>query len=148
MFIFIVGNNFKVLNKNFKNYIIKLVKVAFFGCISFANINGHLSSPIHIFRGLHQGSPLSPIIFILVAQVGSCRLDSRQGISALVVLGCKESISFSAFLLKTQISLRRYRSNVLKLLYRSYPNSVCTQVVKPMYLRLAAFLSVGLGIIL
>ena len=67
---------FKCMEKfGFGNYIIKLVKVAFFGCMSFANINGHLSSPIYIYRGLHQGSPLSPILFLLVAQVGSCRLD-------------------------------------------------------------------------
>ena len=64
----------------FGNYIIKLVKVAFFGCMSFAYINGHLSSPIYIFRGLHQGSPLSSIIFLLVAQVRSCRLESRHDI--------------------------------------------------------------------
>ena len=56
------------------------MKVAFFGCMSFANINGYLSSLIYIFRGLHQGSPLSSILFLLVAQVGSCKLDSRQDI--------------------------------------------------------------------
>ena len=47
---------------------IKLVKVAFFGSLSYANINGYLSSPIYLSRGLHQGSPLSPILFLLIAQ--------------------------------------------------------------------------------
>ena len=59
-----------------------LVKVAFFGCI-----NGHLSSPIYIFRGLHQGSPLSPILFLLVVQIGFCKLDSRHDISGIRVQG-------------------------------------------------------------
>ena len=40
--------------------LIRLVKVAFHGCMDYANINGHLSEPIYISRGLHQGSPLSP----------------------------------------------------------------------------------------
>ena len=45
---------FKCTEKfGFGNYIIKLARVAFFGCMSFANINGHLSSPIHILRGLY-----------------------------------------------------------------------------------------------
>ena len=88
---------FKCMEKfGFGNYIIKLVKVAFFGCMSFANINGHLSSPIYIFRGLHQGSPLSPILFLLVAQVGSCRLDSRQDISGLRVQGVDIFLSLFA----------------------------------------------------
>ena len=50
--------------------LIDLVKLAFSGCMSFANNNGHLSDTIYIGRGLHQGSPLSPILFLLVAQVG------------------------------------------------------------------------------
>ena len=64
--------------------------------MSFANINGHLSSPIHIFRGLHQDSPLFPILFLLVAQVGSCRLDSRQDISGLRVQGVDIFLSLFA----------------------------------------------------
>ena len=51
------------------DYLIKLIKVAFQGCMSYANVNGFLSSPIYLMRGLHQGSPLSPILFLLVAQV-------------------------------------------------------------------------------
>ena len=88
---------FKFMEKfGFGNYIIKLVKIAFFGCMSFANINGHLSSPIYIFRGLHQGSPLSTILFLLVAQMGSCRCDSRQDISGIRVQGIDIFLSLFA----------------------------------------------------
>ena len=52
----------------FGNYLIKLIKLAFNGCMSLAKVNGHLSSPIYLIRGLHQGSPLSPILFLIVAQ--------------------------------------------------------------------------------
>ena len=58
----------------FGNYLINLVKVAFFGCMTYANVNGHLSAPIYIDRGLHQGSPLSPILFIIVAQIFTNKL--------------------------------------------------------------------------
>ena len=53
----------------FGESLIRLVKVAFTGCMDYANINGHLSDPIYISRGLHQGSPLLPILFLLVAQI-------------------------------------------------------------------------------
>ena len=33
----------------FGPYLIKLVVIAFFGCMSYANINGYLSSPIYLF---------------------------------------------------------------------------------------------------
>ncbi len=61
---------FKTLKcMGFGDYLIKLVKIAFRGCVSYVNINGFLSPPVYLGRGLHQGSPLSPILFLLVAQV-------------------------------------------------------------------------------
>ena len=55
---------FKTLEcMGFGEYLIKLVKVAFHGCMSYVNVNGYLSSPIYISRGLHQGSPLFPSYF-------------------------------------------------------------------------------------
>ena len=88
---------FKTMEKlGFGNYIIKLVKVAFFGCMSYANINGYLSSPIYIFRGLHQGSPLSPILFLLVAQVCSTKLSLRQDIVGISVHGADIFLSLFA----------------------------------------------------
>lgn len=59
---------FKMLRiMEFGDYLINLVKLAFHGCLSYANVNGHLSAPIYIGRGLHQGSPLSPVLFLLTA---------------------------------------------------------------------------------
>ena len=75
-------------NIGFGEYLIKLVKVALFGCLSYyANINGYLSSPIYLSRCLHQGSPLSPISFILVAQVFFNRLFQSQDITGLSIRG-------------------------------------------------------------
>lgn len=45
---------FSTLEKiGFGNYMMRLIKTAFCNCSSYANVNGHLSAPIHILRGLH-----------------------------------------------------------------------------------------------
>ena len=41
------------------DYLIKLIEIAFRGCMSYANINGYLSAPIYLLRDLHQGIHLS-----------------------------------------------------------------------------------------
>ena len=69
----------------FGDALINLVKIAFNGCISFANVNGHLSDTIYIGRGLHQGSPLSPILFLLAAQVFTRNIEKNPAIEGLVV---------------------------------------------------------------
>ena len=69
----------------FGENIIRLVKVAFHGCMSYANVNGHLSDTIYISRGLHQGSPLSPILFLIVAQILTCKLNSNQDVKGIYI---------------------------------------------------------------
>ena len=79
---------FDILHKvGFGDYIIKLVKIAFNGCFSYANINGHLSSPIYLLKGLHQGSPLSPVLFLLVSQVLTGKITSNPNIRGLKISG-------------------------------------------------------------
>ena len=94
----------------FGPYLIHLVKVAFFGCLSYVNVNGYLSSPVYLFRGLHQGSPLSPILFLLVAQIFSSKLDKRHDISGLTVQGV--DILLSLFADDTDIFLNATRQCV------------------------------------
>ena len=69
----------------FGENLIRLVKVAFHGCMSYANVNGHLSDTIYISRGLHQGSPLSPILFLIVAQILTCKLNSNQDVKGIYI---------------------------------------------------------------
>ena len=71
----------------FGSYLTNLVRIAFHGCLSFLNINGHLSSQVVLGRGLHQGSPLSPLLFLLVAQVFTVRLDSNRNIRGVNIDG-------------------------------------------------------------
>ena len=69
------------------DYVIKLIKVTFTGCMSYANINGYLSKPIYLMRGLHQGSPLSPILFLMIAQVFSNKLKISHDITGFAIQG-------------------------------------------------------------
>ena len=78
------------------DYLIKLIKVAFQGCMSYANVNGFLSSPVYLMRGLHQGSPLSPILFLLVAQVFSNNLQNSQDITGINIQGVDVLLSLFA----------------------------------------------------
>lgn len=80
----------------FGDYMIHLVKTAFSGCMSLANVNGHLSSPIYLLRGLHQGSPLSPLLFLLVAQVLTSKIIGNPRIEGLNISGENNIMSLFA----------------------------------------------------
>ena len=80
----------------FGEKLIKLVKYAFFGCLSYANINGYLSSPIYLSRDLHQGSPLNPILFLLISQIFSNKLEQCQDIIGLSIQGVAVLLSLFA----------------------------------------------------
>ena len=80
----------------FGNYLINLVKLVFHGCFSYAIVNGHLTSPIYLGRGLHQGSPLSPILFLIVAQVFTNNLHNNSSISGLDINSCSLLMSLFA----------------------------------------------------
>ena len=88
---------FKTLESmGFGEYLINLVKIAFHGCFSYANVNGFLSNPIYLARGLHQGSPLSPILFLLVAQVFTRKLDLNDNIKGIKINGIDLLLSLYA----------------------------------------------------
>ena len=88
----------------FGESLIRLVKVAFHGCMDYANINGHLSEPIYISRGLHQGSPLSPILFLLVAQIFTRKIENNPKIEGIQINGV--DILLSLFANDTDLFIR------------------------------------------
>ena len=49
-----------------------------------SNVNGYPRNPIFLIRGIHQGSPLSPIILLIVAQVFSNNLNLSHDITGLL----------------------------------------------------------------
>ena len=77
---------FSVLKKiGLGNKMIEMIKVAFSGCSSMILVNGHLSEPVYLCRGLHQGSPLSPILFILMGQALTDRCVYNERIKGILV---------------------------------------------------------------
>ena len=76
-------------------YLINLVQIALTGFISFLNINGHLSTQVVLGRGLHQGSPLSPILFLLIAQIFTSKLECNVNIKGIDINGI--DLLFSLF---------------------------------------------------
>ena len=75
---------YKTMEKmGFGCYLTKLVQIALTGFISFLNINGHLSTQVVLGRGLHQGSPLSPILFLLIAQIFTSKLECNVNIKGI-----------------------------------------------------------------
>ena len=88
---------FKTMEKmGFGPYLVKLVKIALNGCMSFLNINGHLSTQVVLGRGLHQGSPLSPILFLLIAQVFTSKIECNLNIKGINVDGIDLLLSLFA----------------------------------------------------
>ena len=48
-------------------------------------INGSLTKPFHIEKGLRQGDPLSPFLFVLIADVLNCIVN--KAVEASLVKG-------------------------------------------------------------
>ena len=76
--------------------LIQMIKVAFSGCSSMILVNGHLSEPVYLCRGLHQGSPLSPILFILVGQTLTDRCVCNEKIKGICIDGVEVLMSLFA----------------------------------------------------
>ena len=61
---------------------------------SAVNVNGNVSSCFLLSRGVRQGCPLSPLLYILIAEVLACNIRAHDAISglrlpyALVPLSC------------------------------------------------------------
>ena len=84
--------NWKFLEKcleafNFGNSIIKWVKL-FYRDIESCVINNNVTSPyFKIYRGVRQGDPLSPLLFLLVVEVLSIHIRQRDDISGILFNG-------------------------------------------------------------
>ena len=57
------------------------------GSQSAVNVNGHVSPYFSLFSGVHTGCPLSPLLYVMVAEVLACNIRSHPNISGLSLPG-------------------------------------------------------------
>ena len=63
------------------------VELSYSGSQSAVNVNGHVSSFFSLSRGVRQGCPLSPLLYVLVAEVLACNIRCHPDISGMVLPG-------------------------------------------------------------
>jgi exonuclease III len=79
---------FKTLEKmNFDKDFIKWVKILYKNTTSCVMNNGHKTTPFKLERGVHQGCPLSALLFIILVQVLQRMLNQRQDIAGVSIAG-------------------------------------------------------------
>ena len=59
----------------------------YWGVQSAVNVNGHLSSFFFLSRGVRQGCPLSPQLYVLYSEVLACNIQANPSISGLSLPG-------------------------------------------------------------
>ena len=75
---------FKTLQKfGFGNDFVQWVKLLYKGAESMVKVNGFLSEPIRLQRGVRQGGPLSSLLYVLVAEVLAISVRSEKQIKGI-----------------------------------------------------------------
>ena len=72
---------------NFDEDFITWVKVLYKNTTSCVMNNGHKTAPFNLERGVHQGCPLSALLFIILVQVLQGMLNQRQDITGVSIEG-------------------------------------------------------------
>ena len=69
------------------------VNLFYTGVQSSVNVNGYLSPFFSLSRGVRQGCPLSPLLYVLVAEVLACNNRANPRIKGLCLTGQSDAIS-------------------------------------------------------
>ena len=72
---------------------VKWVNLFYTGVQSAVNVNGYLSSFFSLSRGVRQGCPLSPLLYVLVAEVLACNIRADPRIKGLCLPGSSDPLS-------------------------------------------------------
>ena len=75
------------------------------GSQSAVNVNGHISSFFSLSRGVRQGCPLSPVLYVLVAEVQACNIRCHPDISSLTLPGSSVPLPPCHSMLMIRLSL-------------------------------------------
>ena len=77
----------------FKDTFVKWIQLLYSGAKSIVEVNGFLSDPFHTQRGLRQGDPLSPLLYILIANVFAIFVRSDPKMKGIPVHSVMHKIS-------------------------------------------------------
>ena len=85
---------FKTLHKmNFGNDLIQWIKLLYNQIFSYIKINGFLSAKFLLEQGVRQGCPLSPLLYVIIAEVLTQCIDSNPSIKGVEVNGFEIKLS-------------------------------------------------------
>ena len=71
---------------------IRWVNLFYSGVRSSVNVNGYISKSFSLSRGVRQGCPLSPLLYVLVVEILACNIRANPFISGLVLPGSSSSL--------------------------------------------------------
>jgi exonuclease III len=99
----------RILEKfNIPSQFIRTVKSLYRGARTSVAINGMLSSPFEITRGIRQGDPLSCILFDLGIEPLACAIRKDENLKGIVIPGLKEPIKITLFADDTNLFLSQH----------------------------------------
>ena len=85
---------FKVLHKmNFGNELIKWIQLLYNRIYAHIKVNGFLSAKFILEQGVRQGCPLSPMLYVIIAEVLNQCIDSNPSIKGVEVNGFEIKLS-------------------------------------------------------
>ena len=83
------------------------VKALYSHAYTHVAINGELSSPFQVTRGVRQGDPLSCALFDLAIEPLACKLRNNDNISGITIPGLEEKILINMFADDTTLYLSK-----------------------------------------
>jgi hypothetical protein len=84
---------------------INTIKSLYHSAYTHVAINGFMSSPFHVTRGVHQGDPLSCLLFDLAIEPLACTLRNSPKIQGYHIPGLKERVIVNMYTDNTTIYL-------------------------------------------
>ena len=97
---------------------IQTVKALYQNAYTKVAINGVMSEPFRVRRGIHQGDPLSCSLFDLAIEPLACRIRADPNIKGITIPGIEKSIKIQLFVDDTDLFLNKddsldYIQNIL-----------------------------------
>lgn len=94
------------------------IRVLYTDILSQVEVNGHLTEPFEVKRGVRQGCSLSPMLYVLFMEPFANKVREDKNIVGLKMPGTKDQVKISQYADDTNIVITTLRSgyNVFKLI--------------------------------